>query len=163
MIPIILIGIGMRLQIVSVGIEPALWLVLVGQTLYVLPLAVINLKNRIDKIPKSIEEAGISLGSNKLHLIVFILVPICATTIFATILLTFTFSFDEFVIAYFLTNFEITLPIRIWTSLVTGFEPKINAAGSSVFIFSLILGFIAQFILLFRQSEKQIGIEPRET
>ena len=162
-IPIILIGIGMRLQIVSVGIEPALWLVLVGQTLYVLPLAVINLKNRIDKIPKSIEEAGISLGSGRLHLIVFILVPICAPTIFATILLTFTFSFDEFVIAYFLTNFEITLPIRIWTSLVTGFEPKINAAGSAVFMFSLILGFIAQFILLFKQSGKQNGVEPRET
>ena len=72
-------------------------------------------------------------------------------------------TFDEFVIAYFLTNFEITLPIRIWTSLVTGFEPKINAAGSAVFLFSLILGFIAQFILLFKQSEKQNGIEPRET
>ena len=154
-IPIILIGIGIRLQVVSIGIQPALWLVLIGQTLYVLPLAVINLKNRIDKIPNSIEEAAISLGSSRFTSICLILVPICAPTIFATILLTFTFSFDEFVIAYFLTNFEITLPIRIWTSLVTGFEPKINAVGTAVFIFSLTLGLIAQFILLFKQTETQ--------
>jgi len=152
-IPMILIGIGMRLQIVSVGIQPALWLVLLGQTLYVLPLAVINLKNRIDKIPKSMEEASISLGSSRLKSIVLILAPICAPSLFATLLLTFTFSFDEFVIAYFLTNFEITLPIRIWTSLVTGFEPKINAVGTAVFIFSVTLGLIAQFILLFKQAE----------
>ena len=152
-IPMILIGIGMRLQIVSVGIQPALWLVLLGQTLYVLPLAVINLKNRIDKIPKSMEEASISLGSSRLKSIVLILAPICAPSLFATLLLTFTFSFDEFVIAYFLTNFEITLPIRIWTSLVTGFEPKINAVGPAVFIFSVTLGLIAQFILLFKQAE----------
>jgi spermidine/putrescine transport system permease protein len=152
-IPMILIGIGMRLQIVSVGIQPALWLVLLGQTLYVLPLAVINLKNRIDKIPKSMEEASISLGSTRLKSIVLILAPICAPSLFATLLLTFTFSFDEFVIAYFLTNFEITLPIRIWTSLVTGFEPKINAVGTAVFIFSVTLGLIAQFILLFKQAE----------
>ena len=152
-IPMILIGIGMRLQIVSIGIEPALWLVLLGQTLYVLPLAVINLKNRIDKIPKSMEEAAISLGSTRIKSIILILAPICAPSIFATLLLTFTFSFDEFVIAYFLTNFEVTLPIRIWTSLVTGFEPKINAVGTAVFIFSLTLGLIAQFILLFKQTD----------
>ena len=152
-IPMILIGIGMRLQIVSIGIEPALWLVLLGQTLYVLPLAVINLKNRIDKIPQSMEEAAISLGSSRLKSIILILAPICAPSLFATLLLTFTFSFDEFVIAYFLTNFEITLPIRIWTSLVTGFEPKINAVGTAVFMFSLTLGLIAQFILLFKQTE----------
>ena len=74
-IPIILIGIGIRLQVVSIGIQPALWLVLIGQTLYVLPLAVVNLKNRIDKIPSSIEEAAISLGSSRLNSICLILVP----------------------------------------------------------------------------------------
>ncbi len=152
-VPMILIGIGLRLQIVSVGLEPALWLVLLGQTLYVLPLAVLNLKNRIEKVPQSLEEAALTLGSSRLGAILFIVAPVCAPTLFATFLLTFTFSFDEFVIAYFLTNFETTLPIKIWTSIVTGFDPKINAVGTAVFIFSLSLGVMAQFILLFRHSE----------
>ena len=62
MIPIILIGIGMRLQIVSVGIEPALWLVLVGQTLYVLPLAVINLKIGLIKYQNQSKRLGFPWG-----------------------------------------------------------------------------------------------------
>ena len=70
----------------------------------------------------------------------------------ATLLLTFTFAFDEFVIAYFLTNFEITLPIKIWTTLVTGFDPVINAVGVAVFLFSMTLGLLAQAVFMRKET-----------
>ena len=136
--PLILVGIGMRLQAISLGLQPGLWLVAMGQTIYVLPLAVLNLRVGIANVPKSLEDAAISLGASRIRTLTEIMAPACRSTIIATLLITFTFAFDEFIIAYFLTNFEITLPIKIWTTLVTGFDPTVNAVGSAVFILSLI-------------------------
>ncbi|MEM1361247.1 MAG: ABC transporter permease [Pseudomonadota bacterium] len=150
-VPLMLIGIGMRLQLTAMGLQPSLWFVLFGQTVYVLPLAVLNLRARLAHVPSNLEEAATSLGASRTRAIVEIVAPACAPTLIATVLLTFTFAFDEFVIAYFLTNFQLTLPIKIWTTLVTGFDPKINAVGTMVFLFSLTLGVIAQWVLLLKQ------------
>ena len=153
-VPLILIGIGLRLYFVSLGFEPSLGLVYAGQVLFVLPLAVLNLRNRIAQIPKSQEEAAWALGASRLRAIVDIVLPSCRFAIVATLIITFTFAFDEFIIAYFLTNFSITLPIKIWTTLVTGFDPAINAVGVMVFGFSMALGIAGQ-ILFMRRDQRQ--------
>lgn len=152
-VPLILLGIGMRLQLTSAGVPLSLWAVLGGQTVYVLPLAIMNLRARLLQVPESLEEAAISLGAGRLRAMLEIVAPVCGTAIAATFLITFTFAFDEFVIAYFLTNFETTLPIKIWTTLVTGFDPTINAVGTGVLLFSLMIGLIAQLILLRRNTD----------
>lgn len=152
-VPLVLIGISLRLYFVSLGLEPSLWLVYLGQTLFVLPLAVLNLRNRIAQIPRSHEEAAWALGATRLRAIVEIVLPSCRFAIVATLIVTFTFAFDEFVIAYFLTNFDITLPIKIWTTLVTGFDPAINAAGVCVFLFSMAMGVAAQLLFMRREAQ----------
>ncbi|MDE0114299.1 MAG: ABC transporter permease [Albidovulum sp.] len=152
-VPLILIGISLRIYFVSIGLEPSLALVFVGQVLYVLPLAVLNIRNRIAQIPRSQEEAAWALGASRTRTILEIVVPSCKFSILATLIITFTFAFDEFVIAYFLTNFSITLPIKIWTTLVTGFDPAINAVGVMVFGFSIASGIVAQ--ALFMRKDKR--------
>jgi spermidine/putrescine transport system permease protein len=145
-VPLLLIGMALRLWFARLGLEPGLVPVTIGQVLYVLPLALLNLRNRLAQLPPSHEEAARALGATRLTAVREVVLPACALTLVATFLLTFTFAFDEFVIAYFLTNFEITLPIKIWTTLVTGFDPTINAAGTLVFLFSLALGLAAQLL-----------------
>lgn len=147
-VPLLLVGISLRLYFAKLGIQPSLWLVWIGQVLYVLPLAVLNLRNRIAQIPKSHEEAAWALGASPLRAIADVVLPACRFALLATLILTFTFAFDEFVIAYFLTNFSITLPIKIWTTLVTGFDPTINALGTMVFLFSMTLGIAAQALFM---------------
>jgi spermidine/putrescine transport system permease protein len=147
-VPLLLVGIALRIWTTMLGLQPSLPLAGVGQVLYVLPLAVLNLRNRIAQLPKSHEEAAWALGASRLRAIVDVILPACRASLIATFILCFTFAFDEFVIAYFLTNFSVTLPIKIWTTLVTGFDPTINALGTMVFIFSLSLGVTAQWLLM---------------
>lgn len=156
-LPLILLGIGMRLQLTSAGVPLSLWAVLFGQTVFVLPLAIMNLRARLIQVPMSCEDAAVSLGASRLRARLEIVAPMCKTSLGATLLITFTFAFDEFVIAYFLSNFETTLPIKIWTTLVTGFDPTINAVGTGVLIFSLFLGFVAQSILLRRNLQQRLN------
>ena len=147
-VPLILIGISLRFYLTAQGYEPSLYLVTIGQSIFVMPLAILNLSNRMSQIPKNLEEAAWSLGSSRIRSMFEIILPACKFSLIATFILTFTFAFDEFIIAYFLNNFSITLPIKIWTSLVTGFDPAINAIGTLVFLTSLTLGLTAQLLFM---------------
>ena len=54
-------------------------------------------------------------------------------------LLAFTFSFDEFVIAWFVSGFDPTLPVTIYTYLAASADPSLNAIASIIFVFSGLL------------------------
>ena len=67
-------------------------------------------------------------------MVVHVLIP----GLLAAFLLSFTLSWDEFIIAFFLSSFDVTLPIEIWSSLRTGLDAKTNAAGTLVFAISVV-------------------------
>ena len=57
----------------------------------------------------------------------------------AAALLTFTLSFDEFIISWFVSGFSETLPVRIFAMMRSGTNPTLNAIGSIVFFISITL------------------------
>ena len=67
--------------------------------------------------------------------------------ILAGFLLSFTFSFDDFIIAFFVAGSESTLPIYVFSSIRRGVTPEINAIGTMVLAVSLTLLIAAQFLL----------------
>jgi spermidine/putrescine transport system permease protein len=67
--------------------------------------------------------------------------------ILAGFLLSFTFSFDDFIIAFFVAGSETTLPIYVFSSIRRGVTPEINAIGTMVLAVSLILLIVTQTIL----------------
>ena len=69
---------------------------------------------------------------------------------FAAFLLAFTLSWDEFIIAFLLTRFDVTLPVEIWSALRTGLNPVTNAVGSLVFGVSIALVLLVELVLLRR-------------
>ena len=65
----------------------------------------------------------------------------------ASLLLAFTFSFDDFVIAFFVAGSSTTLPIYVFSSIRRGVTPEINAIGTLVLAVSLSLMVTAQLLL----------------
>ena len=61
--------------------------------------------------------------------------------------MAFTFSFDDFIIAFFVAGSNTTLPIYVFSSIRRGVTPEINAIGSMVLAVSLCLLITAQSIL----------------
>ena len=59
--------------------------------------------------------------------------------ILAGFLLAFTFSFDDFIIAFFVAGPNTTLPIYVFASIRRGITPEINAIGTVVLTVSLTL------------------------
>ena len=67
--------------------------------------------------------------------------------IVAGFLLSFTFSFEDFIIAFFVAGPNNTLPIYVFSSIRRGITPEINAIGTVVLAVSLTLLILAQLIL----------------
>ena len=72
------------------------------------------------------------------------LVPAIAAAFFLSV----TLSWDEFIISFLLTRFDITLPVEIWSMLRSGLSPRLNAIGSVVFLISVAVVLILEFTVL---------------
>ena len=67
--------------------------------------------------------------------------------ILAGFLLAFTFSFDDFIVAFFVAGADTTLPMYVFGSIRRGITPEINAIGTIVLATSLLLMILAQLFL----------------
>jgi len=109
------------------------------------------IRSRMAGLDVRYEEAGWDLGANRLRAIREIVLPLTAPGIVAAFLLTFTLSFDEFIIAWFVCGFQATLPVKIWELIRSGLNPTINAIGSVIFVCSMAMAVIAQFLIQSRK------------
>ena len=73
----------------------------------------------------------------------------------AAFLLSFTFSFDDFIISFFVAGPNTTLPVYIFSSIRRGITPEVNVIGTVVLVGSLVLLFSAQFLSNMGKAKKR--------
>lgn len=118
-----------------------------AHTMFTLALVVIIVRARLSGLEGALIEASADLYATPFGTFRQITLPLIAPAIFAGFLLSFTFSFDDFIIAFFVAGSETTLPIYIFSSIRRGITPEVNAIGTMVMAASLIMLVIAQLIL----------------
>ncbi|PWV99920.1 ABC-type spermidine/putrescine transport system permease subunit II [Hoeflea marina] len=118
-----------------------------AHTLFSMALVIIIVRARIAGMDRSLTEASSDLYATPFGTFRQITLPMIFPGILAGVLLSFTFSFDDFIIAFFVAGSETTLPIYVFSSIRRGVTPEINAIGSMVLIVSLSLLIVAQLIL----------------
>ena len=118
-----------------------------AHTMFTLALVVIIVRARLAGLEGVLNEASADLYATPFGTFRQITLPLIAPAILAGFLLSFTFSFDDFIIAFFVAGSETTLPIYIFSSIRRGITPEVNAIGTMVMGASLIMLVIAQLIL----------------
>lgn len=166
MIPGIVIGIATLIALVTVFGIVNPWLVAVwpdsetapslsmgmgsliaAHTMFTLALVVIIVRARLAGLEAVLNEASADLYATPFGTFRQVTLPLIAPAILAGFLLSFTFSFDDFIIAFFVAGSETTLPIYIFSSIRRGITPEVNAIGTMVMVASLVMLVIAQLIL----------------
>jgi spermidine/putrescine transport system permease protein len=115
--------------------------------LFATALVIIIVRARIAGMDRSLIEASADLGATPWGTFRQVTLPQIFPGILAGFLLSFTFSFDDFIIAFFVAGSETTLPIYVFSSIRRGVTPEINAIGTMVLAVSLVLLILAQAIL----------------
>jgi spermidine/putrescine transport system permease protein len=146
-IPGIIFGVALLVLMSRLGIPLSLYTVGVGHLIVCLPFAVATLLPRFEGFDPSLEEASADLGENGWWTFWRVTFPMVMPGIVASLLLSFTISFDEFIMAFFLSGTEPTLPMYIWGQLRFPQEfPSVLALSSLILLISFILVFVAQWI-----------------
>jgi spermidine/putrescine transport system permease protein len=134
----LVIGVGLLVAFAAVGFDKSLWAVGIGHVVLNLPLAFAVVYGQFDPQQARLEQAARDLGASEFQVFTRITVPLLRPAILGAFLLSVTFSWDEFIVAFLLSAFDPTLPVVIWSMLRTGLNPQTNAAGTLVFVLSLI-------------------------
>ncbi len=115
--------------------------------LFTMALVIIIVRARLQGMDRSLLEASADLGAPPMRSFVQITLPQIAPAVLAGFLLAFTFSFDDFIIAFFVAGSETTLPIYVFSSIRRGVTPEINVIGTLVLAASLLSLITAQVIM----------------
>jgi spermidine/putrescine transport system permease protein len=177
MVPGIVIGIATLIALVSVfnllnpalaviwpqalGAAPSLNLgygsLIAAHTLFTMALVIVIVRSRLESMDRALIEASTDLYATPLRTFWQITLPQIFPAILAGFLLSFTFSFDDFIIAFFVAGSETTLPVYVFSSIRRGVTPEINAIGTLVLASSLLLLVVAQLLLQGRRDRRGNG------
>ena len=146
-IPEIILGISLLMTFSLSEVKLSLVTVGIGHLMLCTPFSMLVLISRMEGFDKSLEEAAQDLGENAWFTFWRVTFPIIKPGVVASILLTFTISFDEFVLAFFLAGTDATLPIHIWSQLrFPDRLPSVLALGAIIVVVSTIVIFFAEFV-----------------
>jgi spermidine/putrescine transport system permease protein len=121
--------------------------VIAAHTLFTMALVIVVVRARIQGMDRSLIEASGDLYATPWGTFRQVTFPQILPAVLSGFLLAFTFSFDDFIIAFFVAGAKTTLPIYIFSSIRRGITPETNVIATVVLAFSLTLLAIAQVLL----------------
>jgi spermidine/putrescine transport system permease protein len=121
--------------------------IIAAHVLFNVAVLILLVRSRLAGLDRSLIEASNDLYATPWGTFRQITLPLLAPAMLAGFLLAFTFSFEDFIIAFFVAGPNNTLPIYIFSSIRRGITPEINAIGTVVLSVSFTLLIIAQFLL----------------
>lgn len=116
-VPGIILGTALLILVNNIGLGLSLVSVTLGHILICVPFATAVLISRFEGFDKSLEEASADLGENAWWTFWRVTFPMVFPGALSSFLLCFIISFDEFLIAFFLSGTDPTLPIFIYSQL----------------------------------------------
>ena len=121
---------------------------------------------RLSDFDKSLEEAAADLGAGPLTVFHTITLPIISPALIAGWLLAFTLSFDDLVVASFVSGpGSSTFPIIVFSSVRLGVTPEVNAIATLIIALASITVLIACLfmprLILYRHSGAEADTERR--
>jgi spermidine/putrescine transport system permease protein len=147
----LIIAMGLLITFNALGVPKSLLTIAIGHVVINLPLCFAIIYSQMGAHQATIERAARDLGAGELQVMVLVTLPMLWPALFASLFLAITFSWDEFIIAFMVSRFEVTLPVEIWSMLRSGLNPKTNAVGSFVFLISIAIVVAVDLIVFHRK------------
>jgi spermidine/putrescine transport system permease protein len=148
LIPPLIMGVAFLGLLSRIHLQGQLLSVFLTHVVILMPTAIALITLRLSQMPADIEQAAWNLGATEWQALFKVVFPWAIPGIAGAWLLSFTFSFDEFVISWFVSGFQPTLPVAIYSFMAFNLDPSLNAIGTIIFILSILLLIGVELILI---------------
>jgi len=132
--PEVLMGVSLLVLFVSLGIPLGYTTLIIAHTTFCFPFVLVGVQARLQGIDPSLEEAAMDLGATPFKAFWLVIIPYLLPAIVAGALMSFTLSFDEYIVTIFTSGADSqTLPLKVYGMVRVGLNPQLNAL-STLFI-----------------------------
>ena len=147
-IPLVIMGLAMLAWLGRLGLSGTIPGIIIAHTVMGAPFAMAIIRLRLQQMDEALEAAAHNLGASPWRAMRSVVVPFCLPAIISAYCLTAAVSFDEFIVAWFVSGLNKTVPVMILEILQGNVDPQINAIGTVVFLTSMTLVIVAQLLIL---------------
>jgi putative spermidine/putrescine transport system permease protein len=155
-VPIVVTAIGMYLVFVDWGLTGTLLGLVVAHTALGLPFVVIMVSASLQLMDPNLELAAQSLGANPVRTFQRVTLPLIAPGVATGWLLAFIWSWDELVVAIFLSSpITRTLPVVMWGQIRSRIDPSIAAVATVFLLITVIV--LVLVVVTRRQAQMRTG------
>ncbi len=149
--PEIVFGVALFIVFTQVytGLPGGITTQLLGHVTFTLSFVVVIIRGRLTAIGSQYEEAARDLGASKFQALRLVLLPMLGPAIFASLMVVFATSVDDFVISSFLSTGASTetVPIKIYSGARAGSTPALNALATVMLVVTLLAVALAGLVM----------------
>lgn len=150
-LPLVILGLAMLAWLSQVGLSGTRIGIIIAHVVLATPFAMAICRLRLSQMDPSLEAAAWNLGARQWAAMRHVILPFVGPAIVSALCLTAAVSFDEFIVAWFVSGLNRTVPVMILEILQGNVDPQINAIGTVVFLASMSLVIAAQFLIFRRR------------
>jgi putrescine transport system permease protein len=154
--PEVITGLSILLLFVALGIPRGMTTIWIAHVTFCVAFVTVVVSSRLSELDKSVEEAAMDLGANRVKVFFLITLPIIMPALISGWLLAFTLSIDDLVVASFVSGpSSTTLPMKVFSSVRLGLSPKINALATLMILIVAIAAAIAWWLMARDEKRRQ--------
>lgn len=137
-IPHIITAIALYITFARAGLLGSLTGLIVAHTILAAPYVVLVVSVALGSLDHRIEQVALTLGASRWQVLVKIVAPNLAPSLFAAWIFAFIVSFDEITVTVFLAGTHETVPKRMFTQLLERIDPTITAVATLLIAISVL-------------------------
>ncbi len=154
--PEVITGLSILLLFVSIGMARGMTTIWIAHVTFCVSFVAVVINSRLGELDKSIEEAAMDLGANRVKVFFLITLPIIMPALVSGWLLAFTLSIDDLVVASFVSGpSSTTLPMKVFSSVRLGLSPKINALATLMILAVSLAAGVAWWLMAREERRRQ--------
>jgi spermidine/putrescine transport system permease protein len=142
--PEVVLGAGLAAQFLSLGVNKGFGTIIIAHVMFCISFVVVTVKARVASLDPALEEAGRDLYGSPNAVFWRITFPLLLPGIASAALLSFSLSFDDFIITNFNAGAVTTFPMYIYIAASRGIPAQANVIASAVFILTILVVLISQ-------------------
>lgn len=140
LVPVIIVALGLYLYFSSLGISGTTAGMVLGHTVITTPFVMVVTMASLRHLDANLETAALVMGADQLTVFLRVVLPQLGPAILAGALFAFLISFDEVVVAWFISGVgTTTLPVKMYSAIRWEISPALPVVSTLLTALSLLV------------------------
>lgn len=155
--PEIVTAIGLLMFFSAIGIKKGFLTLLLAHIMFCTPYVMLSVSPKLRSLDPNLADAALDLGATPIQALTKVIVPQIMPGIVSGALISFTMSFDDFIISYFVTGNGVqNISILVYT-MSKRINPSINALSTLVILLITVGLILANVVPILKEKKEATG------